>query len=226
MERKIFEFEIKQLSEEGEFEGLAAVYKNVDLGGDVFEPGVFADSISENKGKVPILRDHLATVLGNAGFGKSASEDGRGLAVVGALNLAKEAGKEAHEMMKQAKSMGIKIALSVGFTINEGGAIFKNGIRRISSAKLWEYSVVVFGMNPKARVSGVKSLKDIVDPEEIAYKKKNLEQTLRDVGCSLVEAKRAVSVLFPRDAEPTEEEQKAIEAMIEKMNKQNEQLTI
>lgn len=225
MEHKVFEFEIKKLHEDGEFEGLAAVYKNVDFGGDKFLPGVFADSISQNKGKVPILRDHLATVMGNAGFGKSADEDGIGLAIVGVLNLEKEAGREARAMMKQAKKMGINIALSVGFTIAEGGAKFVKGIREISKATLWEYSIVVFGMNPKARVSSIKSLKEIADPEEIAHKKKNLEQILRDADCSQVEAKRAVSVLFPRDAGLTEDD-KAIQALTEKMNKLNEQLTI
>lgn len=226
IERKIVEFEIKRVHENGEFEGHAAVYENVDLGGDKFMPGVFASSIKKNKGKVPILLDHIPSVMTNAGFNESAIEDGKGLFVKGKLNLEKQAGREARAMMQQAKDMGIKVALSVGFTIAEGGVSFIKGIREISEAKLWEYSIVIWGMNPKARVSAVKSLKEITDPDEILYKKKFIEQILRDADCSLTEAKRAVSVLFLRDVEPDEEETATLKSLTELVTGNTEQLKL
>jgi len=221
MDRKIFQFEVKEVSEEGQFEGHAAVYGNKDLGDDMFEPGVFAESIAKNKGKVPVLLDHRASVMNNAGFGIWAGEDSKGLPVKAELNLLKEAGREGHAMMMQAKRLKIKIALSVGFTIAQGGAFFKKGIRHITKADLWEYSIVIWGMNPKAGVSSVKSLKELTDPEEINWKKKNLEQILRDADCSQTEAKRAISVLFQRDVEPVDCD---LKSLIETVSKQNEQL--
>ena len=221
MEKKVFEFELKEVNEEGRFTGHAAVYNNVDLGGDKFKSGVFADSNAKNRGRVPVLLDHTPSVMTQAGLGISAVEDGKGLLVEAELNLLKQAGKEAHAMMMQAKRLKQKIALSVGFTIEEGGAKFVKGIREITKATLWEYSIVIWGMNPKAGVSSVKSLKEITDPEEINWKKKNLEQTLRDAGCSQTEAKRAISVLFQRDAEPVDCD---LKSLIETVSKQNEQL--
>lgn len=226
LEHKIVEFEIKRVHENGEFEGHAAVYGNVDLGGDKFMPGVFASSIKKNKGKVPILLDHVPSVMTNAGFNESAVEDGKGLLVRGKLNLEKEAGREARAMMMQAKEMGIKIALSVGFSIAEGGQSFIKGVREITEAVLWEYSIVIWGMNPKARVSAVKSLKEITDPEEILYKKKFIEQILRDADCSLTEAKRAVSALFLRDVEPSDEETATLKSLTNIVTKNTEQLKL
>ena len=55
---KHFRFQIKSLSADGSFEGLAAVYGNVDLGGDVIEPGAFNKTLAEKNFEVPILWQH------------------------------------------------------------------------------------------------------------------------------------------------------------------------
>jgi hypothetical protein len=36
-----------------------------------------------------------------------------------------------------------------------------DGVRRLSELKLWEVSLVTFGMNPLAQVTGVKNLEDV-----------------------------------------------------------------
>src|SRR5678815_4361461 len=53
-----FKFNLDKIEETGVFYGTAAVYGNVDLGGDVIEAGAFTKSIAENGGKVPLLLDH------------------------------------------------------------------------------------------------------------------------------------------------------------------------
>ena len=49
MERKTFEFEIKELSEEGQFTGYLSTFGNVDAGDDMIEPGAFKKTLREKK---------------------------------------------------------------------------------------------------------------------------------------------------------------------------------
>jgi HK97 family phage prohead protease len=57
--------EIKQLSEAGSFEGVLATYNNVDLGGDVIEPGAFTKTIAEHGPECKLLWQHEpANVIG------------------------------------------------------------------------------------------------------------------------------------------------------------------
>jgi len=55
---KDFRFELKSLSDPGTFEGLAATYGDVDLGGDIIEPGAFQKTMADKGGEVPILWQH------------------------------------------------------------------------------------------------------------------------------------------------------------------------
>src|SRR6266566_5269881 len=50
--------QIKSLDEAGRFVGLASTYGNVDLGGDVVEPGAFQKTITDRGGEVPLLFAH------------------------------------------------------------------------------------------------------------------------------------------------------------------------
>jgi len=200
MKRKniILPFEIKSFDEETRtFEGYASYYGNVDLGRDIMMPGVFADSIKTNKGKVPVLLDHDARIRSQAGYSTRLVEDEKGLLATTSLNNT-DAADNALEVIRHAKQIGAKVGLSVGFQTDEDQWNDKKRAREIKKASLFEYSVVVFPMNPKARV---KSVKDITDEEEIISKKRHIEQILRDEGCSNGEAKRAISAIFLREEE-------------------------
>jgi len=219
MKRKniILPFEIKAFDEENRtFEGYASYYGNKDLGGDVMMPGVFAESIRTNKGKVPVLLDHKAEIRSQAGYSTRLVEDEKGLLATTSLNNT-EAADAALEVMKHAKELGAKVGLSVGFSIPSGGATFndKKGTREIAKGELWEYSVVVFPMNPKARV---KSVKEITCEDEIISKKQELELTLRDAGCSNSEAKRAISAIFLRDEEGQDVDVKSLTEKMKNIN--------
>jgi phage head maturation protease len=54
-EVKDFKFQVKSVNEDGTFEGYSAVYGNVDLGGDVVEPGAFTKTLSDRKNQPPFI---------------------------------------------------------------------------------------------------------------------------------------------------------------------------
>ena len=49
--QKLCSFELKAVGESGAFEGYAAVYGNVDQGGDMIQPGAFGKTIADRGGK-------------------------------------------------------------------------------------------------------------------------------------------------------------------------------
>ena len=52
MQYSDIKLEVKNLTDQGTFEGDLAVYSNVDYGGDAILPGAFKKTLSENQGKV------------------------------------------------------------------------------------------------------------------------------------------------------------------------------
>ena len=216
VEHKIFSFDVKAVEEkEGRaiFKGYASVYGNVDLGGDIVAHGAFQKSIAD-KQSVVVLADHSAKIKDVVGFGFDLTEDSNGLFASTEINLEKEAGREAYAMIKQAQDRGYKVGLSIGFTIDEYAWDEKEGIRTIIEASLWEYSVVVFPMNPKATVTSVKTVLQSGDKEGIALLKRGIESHLREAcGFSKTEAKDFVDVGFRvlREADEKAAEAKADE---------------
>lgn len=146
--------EFKALGDAGEFEGYASVFGNVDLGGDVIERGAFKEFVRNAAGKIKVLWQHRQdTPIGVAEI----KEDDRGLWFRGALVLEDPAARKAHAHMKA----GSVDAMSIGYDVLPGGAeMLKSGVRALKALKLWEISVVTFGMNPLAGVTTVKTIRD------------------------------------------------------------------
>jgi HK97 family phage prohead protease len=148
-------FDVKALdANDGTFKGYAAIFGNVDLGGDIIMPGAFKELVQNEDGKIAILWQHdQHQPIGVAEVG----QDEKGLSVAGELVLDDPIARKAYAHLK-AKSVR---AMSIGFDVLEGGAKYlADGVRQLSNLKLWEVSVVTFGMNPLARVAGVKSALD------------------------------------------------------------------
>ena len=57
-EFKRLRFKMDGYNEEGIFSGYAAVFENIDSGGDVIEPGAFTKTLAEGWGRVKILALH------------------------------------------------------------------------------------------------------------------------------------------------------------------------
>jgi HK97 family phage prohead protease len=198
IEHKRFSFEVEELKQSDDgtratFKGYASTFGNEDFGGDIVAPGAFTKSIGKRP-TVMVLADHTATVKSNIGFGMDMSEDAKGLITTTELNLEKDAGRETYAMLKQAKEVGYKIGLSIGFQIEDSDFDQKTGIRTIKEVTLWEYSVVIFPMNPKATVTAVKTILQSGKSDDIALLKRGIERHLREEeGFSKSEAEAFVS---------------------------------
>lgn len=168
--------EFKFMSEAGAFEGRASVYGNTDLDGDIIAPGAFKEIVTTRDGHVRVLNQHrMAEPIGKA----KVIDQPDGLHFSGQLLLADPAARRVHELMKA----DIVDAMSIGFDILPNGSEWnKDGtVRTIKAAKLWEISVVTFGANPDARITGVKQITTI----------REFEDFLRDAGgYSHAQAKR------------------------------------
>lgn len=151
----IYNFEVKDVSDSGRFTGYAAVFSNVDLQGDVCEPGCFRKTIAESRGKVPILMGHIMARI--VGFGLDAAEDSHGLKVTGEFTLDSDEGRNAFATSRHAARVGAPIGLSIGYGVAEGGyKMGRDGTRSLHEVTLWEYSITPTPANPRARISSVK----------------------------------------------------------------------
>jgi uncharacterized protein len=148
MEKKQFLFELKELKETGEFEGYAAIFGNLDKGGDIIEAGAFTKTLLEKK-EFPLSWMHdIRDLLGIA----SAEQDDVGLKVHGFLNMAVQSAKEKYALVKQRAVR----ELSIGYDTVK--AIFENNnsVRRLQEVKLYEVALVPWAMNPEAQIINVK----------------------------------------------------------------------
>lgn len=146
-----FPVEIKEISEDGTFTGIASVYGVEDLGGDVIDRGAFKKTLNENA-TVPILWQHNREEV----IGEGSLKEWQGkILVEGRLDLEDETAEKAYRKMKKRLVKG----LSIGFqTIKSTWEEIEGRmIRHITELKLWEVSVVTFPMLPAAQVTRVKS---------------------------------------------------------------------
>jgi HK97 family phage prohead protease len=168
---KDFSFRLKAIKDDGTFEGLAAVYGNEDLGGDIIEPGAFTKTIKEKKGVVPVLWQHDS----REPIGRGDLTDSKdGLQIVGTLVMESDVAKKAHALMKAEVLQG----LSIGYDTVVSEYDRENDIRRLKELKLWEVSVVTFPMNPKATITTVKAADDLIEEvnKSIATFRRELKQ--------------------------------------------------
>lgn len=157
-ERSAFRFDVRTIETKaaegggqvGIVTGYASVFGNVDDGYDVVNRGAFTKTLSENGGVMPVLLCHDDDDL-PVGVTSSAAEDDYGLLVTMELNLDTQRGREAFALVKQGALRG----LSIGYrAVKEAW----NGIvRQLLEVQLYEVSLVVFGMNELATITGTKA---------------------------------------------------------------------
>ena len=158
METKHVKFQVREIDDQGRVIGLSAVYNNPDYGRDVVLPGAFAKSLSELGKKYPLFYGHKINV------GVSIVEDTReGLATEGFLNLDKQAARDVHSDMKFYKANGLDFGMSIGFLPVDGKVEKKNGLRYLKELMLFENTLTELPMNPKARVTEVKDISEVLD---------------------------------------------------------------
>ena len=146
-------FSIKALADDGEgnrkaFEGDLSTYSNIDLGGDVCEPGCFDNDITISGTHRPLLWQHDARdVIGSFDV---VSTEGT-LRVKGEIDLGTMYGPTAYTALKHGDISG----MSIGYDVRDY-RYDENGVRHLLDVVLMEGSVVTFPMNLEARVDGVK----------------------------------------------------------------------
>jgi len=191
IEQKLFSrpIELKALNDDGTFSGYAATF-DLDLGGDIIATTAFDDWL-KNAGSDPqnmtVLWQH--NIAEPIGVTTLMQVDSKGLYVEGKLTLGVQRADEARLLSKAGALKG----LSIGFFVKDRD--FKDGVRVIKSLEVFEYSFVTLPMNPKAKLTGVKSYdQTLVEAFKKCANIRELERTLRDeVGASNSEAKQLVS---------------------------------
>jgi phage head maturation protease len=177
MERKTFQtINTKVDTDQGIVEHIVAVMGNVDFGGDVIHPGAFVKSISERGGKVKVLDHHntdsimrvIGKPIGLRELGRSELPPDllmRYPEATGALMATTQylmntpEGKGSFERIKTGTvdeySIGYD-ALDVDYSkaIVDGKAAT---VRNLRTIKLYEYSPVLWGMNPATSTLSAKA---------------------------------------------------------------------
>ncbi len=151
MDYKDFKIDVKEVGEDGTFTGIASVYGEEDLGGDVIQKGAFTRTIAENP-EVPVLWQHKPDEV----IGKGAlREFGRKIILDGKLDLEDPTAMKAYKKMKA----GLIKGLSIGFSVISQAwkEVEDRAVRYITELRLWEVSIVTFPMLPAAQVTRVKT---------------------------------------------------------------------
>lgn len=160
---KQFALEIKELKEDGSFEGYVAAFNNIDFGNDILDPKAFED---EPVGKsYPLLADHdTKKAIGNFQI----EFDNYGVKFKNAkFNLMRDEktgvflvpmAAEKYANLKNGDISGF----SMGYMTKADDCQYKTiegkRCRAIKKAQLMEGSVVTFPMNDKARLTGIKTV--------------------------------------------------------------------
>lgn len=173
---KAFDFEVKDVSEQGVFEGYASTHGNTDKQGDKVVKGAFARTLKQTGGKVPVLWQHRDPI----GVGLSASEDSKGLYVKGQLIMTVRQAAEARDLT----AAGAVKSMSIGYGLSKDGWDMDGDVRLLKDIDLIEYSLVTFPANPRASISRIKAVETMTERE--------FEELLRDVGFSKTESKTLV----------------------------------
>lgn len=151
MDELDFALDVKSINDDGDIEGLAVGYGNVDHGGDMVMPGAIRSSIEARK-TMPMLLYH--DQRRPVGIWHTLKEVSDGLLVKGKFS-ATTAGKEAREDAK----CGALSGLSMGY--NTLKHRMEGKTRQLIEVALHEISLVTVAMNDRTRITRVKELEDL-----------------------------------------------------------------
>lgn len=146
----------------GRIEGMASVYGNTDLGGDVVEKGAFKQTLNHSK-IVPLLLDHNYSTAGVAGVAEL--EDGeKGLMLKAEMPLDVPEVMAAYKKIAFMIERGAKMGLSIGYDPikTEPGV---DGTRKLKELALHEVSITPFPMNTEAQIMAAKARKTAIKQE-------------------------------------------------------------
>ena len=212
MKTKEFRLDVKNLAEDGTFEGYGSIFGNIDCYRESVVKGAFSKTLKKHEqDNNPVLMLWQHSWEDPIGVWKELKEDERGLYGVGEINLDVQKGREAYSLMKQRALTGLSIGYKeVKYTDNAE-------VRLLEEIDLYEISPVTFPANEEARISAVKSERF----QQFAQKMRNglppsikeFEDVLREAGIPKSMATRIASVGYAKAIRSeSESTQKAEEA--------------
>jgi HK97 family phage prohead protease len=143
-----FALDVKAISNDGEIEGLAVGYGNLDHGNDVVMPGAITASIANRK-SLPMLLFH--DQRRPVGVWNAFNEIGEGLLVKGKFSNT-PAGRDALEDARSGALSGLSMGFKTLKHRMEGKA------RHLVEVALHEISLVTIPMNDRTRITSVKDI--------------------------------------------------------------------
>jgi uncharacterized protein len=139
------------LSSDGNVEGYASLFGEVDQARDMVMPGAFTKTLAQRGlRKIPMLFQHDPAEP--VGIWLDLHEDFRGLWARGRLIPDVARGRELLALVQQGAIDG----LSIGYRTVRGQIDPKTRIRKLYQVDLWEISIVTFPLLAGARVRAVK----------------------------------------------------------------------
>lgn len=152
LQTKDFALQVKDVAEDGTFEGYGSIFGNLDSYGEVVEPGAFVKSLARHakeKSKPLMLWQHNPD--DPIGVWDDLVEDTKGLRGTGRLLKGVRRADEAYIMLKAGAIQG----LSIGY--REVKVEPDGNNRRLKELDILEISIVSFPANRRARVEAVKN---------------------------------------------------------------------
>lgn len=173
MDELDFALDAKSIDDDGNIEGLAVGYGNLDHGGDVVMPGAVN---FQGRKSLPMLLFHDQRKP--AGVWTSFKEVGDGLLVKGRFSMSTTHGREAHGLAKDGALQGLSMGYKTLRHRMEGKA------RQLLEVALHEISLVTIPMNDRTRVISVKDVLGSGDLPTLPQ----FEEFLREAGFSKSQA--------------------------------------
>lgn len=210
-ELKFCSYELKEVTEEGQFSGYASLFdKEPDSYGDIIEKGAFLRSLQtggRNRNGVAMLKQHDSSKP--IGIWTKLTEDSTGLMCEGKLAVKCNDGHDVYELMK----MGAIKGLSIGYTAQKILWDEEKQVRTLKEVDLWEISPVTFPAKIGCNISNIKSI-------ESAKNERDLENALRESGLSKSASQYIVKLCKPQLRESVEDgEFKKILETLREVNK-------
>lgn len=179
-----YDFEIKELHDEGSFVGYATTYGNIDDGGERMARGAFDESLKSRMPRMHWMHDIREPI----GAWTKITDNSKGLKVEGQLAMGTQRADEARVLMSM-KPPAVS-GLSVGYLSEDSDTDRRTGVRTINKAQLFEISIVSMPMNDRAQITAVKAL---IEDGEIPSRT-DFEAILRDCGLTHKQAKLVMSL--------------------------------
>jgi HK97 family phage prohead protease len=183
LDKREFSAEFKAFGDDagpGSFEGLAAVFGNVDRQNERILPGAFSSTLADFtvRGFLTSGHDWTAPI----GTIDTAEETPKGLVVRGTFHSTARA-QEVRQLVRERAERGKQVAMSIGYAVKSDD--FKDGVRLLKELDLHEVALVAVPANPLAHITSLKA----IETEEAEIEARRIE--MRRIQMQRLAAERA-----------------------------------